>query len=282
ALLPPVRRAARGASPRRADRRGAPPGAAAHGSRPARRDRARARRRRTPSPSGDARLPGAAHRRERRARRARRGPDGGHRAAGARRSTRRDRLSLARRPAREGALPRRGARLRLPAAPARVHVRARAAPAPGHAPCPPADRRRGARQSARPLGAPARRPTARRRAARPSPGGRLMLVSHPLRRSPLSPPRVRAGEPPRRTRRFAGAARRRPPQPWIVTGLDLSTPAPPRRRFAWPRPAALGTVAAGAVCAALLLVALRMDSIRLRYALADAVRHEQTLLDQQR
>jgi len=109
-----------------------------------------------------------------------------------------------------------------------------------------------------------------------------MLVSHPLRRSPLSPPRVRAGEPPRRTRRFAGAARRRPPQPWIVTGLDLSTPAPPRRRFAWPRPAALGTVAAGAVCAALLLVALRMDSIRLRYALADAVRHEQTLLDQQR
>lgn len=36
------------------------------------------------------------------------------------------------------------------------------------------------------------------------------------------------------------------------------------------------------MCAALLLVVLRMDSIRLRYALADAVRVEQELLDQQR
>ena len=36
------------------------------------------------------------------------------------------------------------------------------------------------------------------------------------------------------------------------------------------------------MCAALLLVSLRMDSIRLRYALAEAVRAEQVLLDQQR
>jgi cell division protein FtsL len=104
----------------------------------------------------------------------------------------------------------------------------------------------------------------------------------PLRRSGVSPRSPAAGDAPRRPLRSAAASRRRPPQPWIVAGRDVSTPAPPGRRFAWPRPAALGTVAAGAVCAALLLVSLRMDSIRLRYALADAVRVEQELLDQQR
>jgi hypothetical protein len=109
-----------------------------------------------------------------------------------------------------------------------------------------------------------------------------MRMRSPLRRSTVSPLRPRAGEPPRRARRSAGARQRPQPQPWIVTGRDVSTPAPPPRRFRWPRPAALGTVAAGAVCAALLLVSLRMDSIRLRYALADAVRVEQELLDQQR
>jgi hypothetical protein len=100
----------------------------------------------------------------------------------------------------------------------------------------------------------------------------------------VSPRRVpaEAGEAPRGPRRFGRVRRRQPPQPWIVAGRDVSTPAPPERRFAWPRPAALGTIAAGAVCAALLLVSLRMDSIRLRYALADAVRVEQELLDQQR
>jgi cell division protein FtsL len=109
-----------------------------------------------------------------------------------------------------------------------------------------------------------------------------MRLRSPLHRSPASPLRPRAGEPPHRALRFTGRARRRPPQPWALTGRDVSTAAPPPRRFAWPRPAALGTVAAGAVCAALLLVSLRMDSIRLRYALADAVRVEQELLDQQR
>lgn len=109
-----------------------------------------------------------------------------------------------------------------------------------------------------------------------------MPLRSPLRRPPVSSLRPRAGEPPHRFRRFAGAAGRRPPQPRVLTGRDLSTDAPPPRRFAWPRPAALGTLAAGAVCAALLLVALRMDSIRLRYELADAVRVEQELLDQQR
>jgi hypothetical protein len=109
-----------------------------------------------------------------------------------------------------------------------------------------------------------------------------MLVRPSFRRASVSPLPVRAAEAPQRSRRFSGAARRRPPQPWVVTGLDLSAPPAPRRRLAWPRPASIGTVAAGAVCAALLLVSLRMDSIRLRYALADAVRAEQTLLDQQR
>lgn len=109
-----------------------------------------------------------------------------------------------------------------------------------------------------------------------------MSVRSPLRRMATLPLAAHAAEAPRRALRFSGAARRRPPQPWVCTGLDVSTAAPPRRRFAWPRPAALGTVAAGAVCAALLLVSLRMDSIRLRYALADAVRVEQELLDQQR
>jgi hypothetical protein len=106
-------------------------------------------------------------------------------------------------------------------------------------------------------------------------------MSSPLRHFRVSARPPRLAEAPRRSQRF-GSARRRPVQPWIVTGRDVSSPAPPRRRFVWPRPAALGTVAAGAVCAALLLVSLRMDSIRLRYALADAVRVEQELLDQQR
>jgi len=109
-----------------------------------------------------------------------------------------------------------------------------------------------------------------------------MRMPSPLRHSFASPRPVPAADLPRRPRRFSGAARRGPPQPWIITGRDVSAPAPAPRRFAWPRPAALGTVAAGAVCAALLLVSLRMDSIRLRYALADAVRVEQQLLDQQR
>lgn len=110
-----------------------------------------------------------------------------------------------------------------------------------------------------------------------------MRFPSPLRHSFAFPRPIRAAEPPRRPRRFAGAVRRRSaPQPWIVTGRDVSVPTPSPRRFAWPRPAALGTLAAGAVCAALLLVSLRMDSIRLRYALADAVRLEQQQLDQQR
>lgn len=109
-----------------------------------------------------------------------------------------------------------------------------------------------------------------------------MRMRSPLRRSPLSPLAPRAVDATRRRGAFSGARRGRPPQPWVLTGRDLSPPAPPPRRFAWPRPAALGIVAAGAVCAALLLVSLRMDSIRLRYALAEAVRAEQELLDQQR
>jgi hypothetical protein len=40
-------------------------------------------------------------------------------------------------------------------------------------------------------------------------------------------------------------------------------------------------VAAGAVCAALLLVALRTDSTRLRYQYADAVREEQARREEQ-
>jgi hypothetical protein len=108
-------------------------------------------------------------------------------------------------------------------------------------------------------------------------------MSSPLRRPPVSArPRPARAADARRPLGFGRSRRGQPPQPSIVAGRDVSTPAPPRRRFAWPRPAALGTVAAGAVCAALLLVALRMDSIRLRYALADAVRVEQELLDQQR
>lgn len=105
-------------------------------------------------------------------------------------------------------------------------------------------------------------------------------MSIPFRRPSLAPHLLPAGGP--RTPRFGSGRRRQPPQPWILTGRDVSAAAPPRRRFAWPRPAALGAIAAGAVCAALLLVSLRMDSIRLRYALADAVRAEQELLDQQR
>lgn len=94
---------------------------------------------------------------------------------------------------------------------------------------------------------------------------------------------ARAEGGPRRPRRLGFViGRRRPPAPAIVTGRDVSRPPSPPRRFVGLRPTALVTVAAGAVCAALLLVALRMDSVRLRYALADAVRAEQELLDQQR
>lgn len=105
-------------------------------------------------------------------------------------------------------------------------------------------------------------------------------MSIPLRRPSLPPLPRPAGGP--RSPRFGRGRRGQPPQPWILTGRDVSAPPPAHRRLAWPRPAALGAIAAGAVCAALLLVSLRMDSIRLRYALADAVRAEQELLDQQR
>jgi len=94
------------------------------------------------------------------------------------------------------------------------------------------------------------------------------------------PPATRGGEPPRRPRRGWLAARRRPPAVPLAAGRDLSRPADPPRRRVPPRQ--LAVVAAGAVCAALLLVALRVDSIRQRYRLADAVRSEQALLEQQR
>ena len=94
---------------------------------------------------------------------------------------------------------------------------------------------------------------------------------------------ARATAAPRRTRRSRVVAdRKRTSQTWVVTGRDVSKAEPPRRWLPGIRPASLGVVAAGAVCAALLLVALRMDSVRLRYALADAVRAEQELLDEQR
>jgi hypothetical protein len=75
------------------------------------------------------------------------------------------------------------------------------------------------------------------------------------------------------------AARRDRAASFFVAGRDLATPAPPRRRRA--RPASAAIVALGAVCAALLLVALRTDATRLRYQLASVVRQEQALRDQQ-
>jgi hypothetical protein len=93
----------------------------------------------------------------------------------------------------------------------------------------------------------------------------------------------RGSTAPRRARRPRVVADGKSTQTaWGVTGRDVSHSEPPKRRLPGIRPASLGVVAAGAVCAALLLVALRMDSVRLRYALADAVRAEQTLLDEQR
>lgn len=93
----------------------------------------------------------------------------------------------------------------------------------------------------------------------------------------------RATAAPRRPRRPGViAGRERTPQSWVVTGRDVSHSDRPKQMFPGIRPTSLGVVAAGAVCAALLLVALRMDSVRLRYALADAVRSEQQLLDEQR
>lgn len=111
----------------------------------------------------------------------------------------------------------------------------------------------------------------------------LTRVRSPLRSGTAGRKELRATAAPRRSRRSGVVAdHKRAPQPWVVTGRDVSKSEPPRRRLSGIRPAALGVVAAGAVCAALLLVALRMDSVRLRYALADAVRAEQELLDEQR
>ena len=92
------------------------------------------------------------------------------------------------------------------------------------------------------------------------------------------PSGVRTSEPPRRSRR-RWLGRHRPAVP-LAAGRDLSRPPERARRRVPPRHVAL--VTAGAVCAALLLVALRVDSIRQRYRLADALRGEQTLLEQQR
>jgi hypothetical protein len=101
------------------------------------------------------------------------------------------------------------------------------------------------------------------------------------RRLPIGRPAPRSPEVHRRPRRMGLRGRREPIPSPVLTGVDL-TPAPRRRRRVQLRPGAGAVVAAGAVCAALLLVALRMDSIRLRYRLADAVRAEQEALDQQR
>jgi len=91
---------------------------------------------------------------------------------------------------------------------------------------------------------------------------------------------MRAGEPPRRPRRGWLAGRRRSRGVPLTAGRDLSQPDPrPGERR--PRSRQIAVVLAGAVCAALLLVVLRVDSIRQRYRLADAVRAEQALLEQQ-
>ena len=72
-------------------------------------------RKRQPDPSGDARLPGAAHRRQRRARRPRGGPGGLDGPAAARRPPRRPQLPLARGPDRQTLHRGRTAGLHLPA-----------------------------------------------------------------------------------------------------------------------------------------------------------------------
>ena len=100
------------------------------------------------------------------------------------------------------------------------------------------------------------------------------------RRRIARPPAMRAGEPPRRPRRGWLPRRQRPAGVPLTTGRDLSQP--PERSQRVPPARQIAVVVAGAVCAALLLVVLRVDSIRQRYRLADAVRTEQTLLEQQR
>jgi hypothetical protein len=81
----------------------------------------------------------------------------------------------------------------------------------------------------------------------------------------------------RRSRRFGRSARRRMPQRELV-GRDLAEP--PRRatrRFRLRLPIALGTIVA-----ALLLVTLRVEILRLRYALAEVASEEQALLERSR
>ena len=109
---------------------GAPPQEAAdrahrraRGDHPLRDPRARALRRRAP---GEARLPGAAHRRQRRAGRARGGAARRARHAPPRRAARRDRVPLARGPDRQALLPEARAGLRLPAGLPGLRLRARA------------------------------------------------------------------------------------------------------------------------------------------------------------
>jgi len=90
---------------------------------------------------------------------------------------------------------------------------------------------------------------------------------------------VRAADPPRRSRRGLLGMRRRADAAPLTAGRDVSAqPERPRRIPA----RQVAVVVAGAVCAALLLVVLRIDSIRLRYRLADAMRAEQQLQEQQR
>ena len=115
--LPPVRRGALREADRACDR--APPQQAADRAHrrprrdhPRRDSRSGAIRRRT---SGQARLPGAPHRRQRRAGRARGGASRCPRDAPARRPPRRDRVPLARGSDRQALLPEARARLRLPA-----------------------------------------------------------------------------------------------------------------------------------------------------------------------
>ena len=161
-------------------------------------------------PSGAARVPGDPDRGQRRAQLARPRPSGGLEAAAPGRAHGRDLVPLARGPAGQAVPGRARARLHLPARPAGLRLRPRAAGRADHTPGRQADRGRARAQSARPFGKAARGPE-----ARATTNGRF-VPSRPARpRRHHRRPHAGRQAPPARDGRRAAASRthRRVPGP---------------------------------------------------------------------
>jgi hypothetical protein len=102
----------------------------------------------------------------------------------------------------------------------------------------------------------------------------VVRVPAPILREAASDPPARRVEPKRARRRWLAA--REEPLPKDLVGRDLAGGPPRRARVRRRLPLAL---LGGGIVAALLLVTLRVEILRLRYAVAEVAAEEQTLAE---